>query len=358
MRAIAVLLVIKHHWGPFKLDSVVGDFIISKLLPSGAFAVDVFFVLSGFLITGILLHAVNVANGVPLKTILKNFVVRRALRIFPIYYCCLLVLFILNYPGIRHDIVILCTYTTNFFIFKQLAWNTMGYTWTLAVEEQFYLLWPLVILFVPRKYLWHIIIFFIAGSSIISAVMENRFGFFATTLPFSCFNAFATGGALAYSRQNGKHEILVKRIFVSLLPVAIAAYVLTLSGVNTLFFRLACSTIAVNIIIYVLKPRHSRLTQLILNNKVTTGIGKISYGMYLYHALIPFFYYGMLHVLEGRLHLNKHIIEFLYYPYLAEFLEFIILILVSMASYKLIEMPFLRLKRYFEYSRASIPEAV
>lgn len=353
-----MLLVIKHHWNPFKLDSVVGDFIISKLLPSGAFAVDVFFVLSGFLITGILLHAVNEANGVPLKIILKNFVVRRALRIFPIYYCCLLVLFILNYPGIRHDIVILCTYTTNFFVFKQLAWNTMGYTWTLAVEEQFYLLWPLVILFVPRKYLWHIIIFFIAGSSIISAIMENQFGFFATTLPFNCFNAFAIGGALAYSRQNRKHEILVKRIFVSLLPVAIAAYVLTLSGINTLFFRVTYSIIAANIIIYVLKPRHNRLMRFILNNRVTTGMGKISYGMYLYHALVPFFYYRMLHVLEGRLHLNKHIIEFLYYPYLAEFLEFIILILISIASYKLIEMPFLRLKRHFEYSRASIPEAV
>lgn len=358
MRAIAVMLVIKHHWGPFKLDSVIADFIMSKLLPSGAFAVDVFFVLSGFLITGILLKAVNEANGVPFKTILKNFVVRRALRIFPIYYCCLLVLFIFNYPGVRHDILILSTYTTNFLIFKQLAWNTMGYTWTLAVEEQFYLLWPLVILFVPRKYLWHIIIFFIAGSSIISAIMENRFGFFATTLPFNCFNAFAIGGALAYSMQNGKHETLVKRVFVLLLPVAIAAYVLTLSGINTLFFRLTYSIIAVNIIIYVLKPQHNRLTRFILNNRLTTGMGKISYGMYLYHALIPFFYYRILHVLEGRLHLSTHFIGLLYYPYLAEVLEFILLILLSIASYKLIEMPFLRLKRHFEYSRASIPEAV
>jgi peptidoglycan/LPS O-acetylase OafA/YrhL len=87
-------------------------------------------------------------------------------------------------------------------------------------------------------------------------------------------------------------------------------------------------------------------------------MGKISYGMYLYHALIPFFYYRILHVLEGRLHLSTHFIGLLYYPYLAEVLEFILLILLSIASYKLIEMPFLRLKRHFEYSRASIPEAV
>jgi peptidoglycan/LPS O-acetylase OafA/YrhL len=94
LRAIAVLLVIHEHWGPHVVhSSIVLTFILNKMVPDGTFAVDFFFVLSGFLITNILIHAKNHPDSDSKVSILKNFFARRCLRIFPIYYLTIFFLF-------------------------------------------------------------------------------------------------------------------------------------------------------------------------------------------------------------------------------------------------------------------------
>jgi len=110
--------------------------------------VDLFFVLSGFLITGIL------ADAKFKKNYFRSFYGRRVLRIFPLYYA-VLVIVLLMFPllgantGVEHSShIFFLTYTSNFY-FAYTGWdaNYLSHLWTLAIEEQFYLVWPLVVFF-------------------------------------------------------------------------------------------------------------------------------------------------------------------------------------------------------------------
>ncbi len=148
LRAIAVLLVIVHHWVP--------ENSILNYTPNGPLGVNIFFVLSGFLITGILLKSKKQVetHGLARKTVFRNFYIRRTLRIFPIYYLLLIVLWYLKDPSIQKDGVYYFTYTSNFLFYsEQFFPGRLAHLWPLAVEEQFYIIWPFLIIFTLRKYL-------------------------------------------------------------------------------------------------------------------------------------------------------------------------------------------------------------
>jgi peptidoglycan/LPS O-acetylase OafA/YrhL len=138
VRGLAVLIVLFSHVGPPALRS------------AGGFGVGLFFALSGYLITGILADG----KGVPRHA--RTFYVRRALRIMPLYYGVLILLLVVLplvhrpqdeiYNDISHDQAWLWTYTSNWlWAFKRTHFDYVGHFWSLAVEEQFYLLWPLVV---------------------------------------------------------------------------------------------------------------------------------------------------------------------------------------------------------------------
>ncbi len=117
--------------------------------------VHLFFVLSGFLITGILLKCRDSSytweKG---KYQLRQFYIRRSLRIFPLYYLVILVLIFVNFNILRNSSLWYLTYTSNiYFALIGRFGSSAGHFWSLAVEEQFYLLWPCLILFLPEKYL-------------------------------------------------------------------------------------------------------------------------------------------------------------------------------------------------------------
>lgn len=143
LRGVAILLVILYH-----------NFNFIEYFNYGWLGVDLFFVLSGFLITDILLRTVHTENY------FKNFYARRILRIFPIYYLSLL-LFIVLLPAIpgfplnmtyyqEHQLWF-WTYLQNWTLvfFQEGDTSALGHFWSLAVEEQYYLLWPLIILLIP-----------------------------------------------------------------------------------------------------------------------------------------------------------------------------------------------------------------
>jgi len=159
LRAIAVILVIISHWIP-------ATNVINRI-PNGAIGVDIFFVLSGFLISKILFDQRNNAEllNIPKFTLVKNFYVRRTLRIFPIYYLTIFVLLLFSKStgtNIQSAFAYFLTYTSNFYFFKIQTWDGMvSHLWSLAVEEQFYLIWPWIILFSNKKYFLHIITIFI-----------------------------------------------------------------------------------------------------------------------------------------------------------------------------------------------------
>ena len=145
IRGVAILLVVIYHNFGF----------INKYFFLGWLGVDLFFVLSGFLITDILLSTVGSPNY------LRNFYIRRVLRIFPLYFLMLIVFLLLlplfpyfktQFNYYTENQFWLWTYFQNWlFIIKPAASsNILHHFWSLAVEEQFYLLWPLVILLIKK----------------------------------------------------------------------------------------------------------------------------------------------------------------------------------------------------------------
>ena len=130
---------------------------LKQVLSGGRAGVDLFFVLSGFLITGVLLDTRLSPNY------FRAFYARRILRIFPLYYSSLITVFCIArfWPPLSamlpntHDQLFYIVYLNNWWVLMRAAWhpNLIGHFWTLAVEEQFYLLWPFIVWRLPRKQL-------------------------------------------------------------------------------------------------------------------------------------------------------------------------------------------------------------
>lgn len=198
IRAVAVLLVMAFHFG---------------YLGFGWLGVQVFFVLSGFLITQILYEQ----KTLPLGHYLKRFYWRRTLRIFPLYYGYLLLLaltfVLLGEPDdFGRTAPTLFTYTYNFtrMLPDDPGGGTLSHFWSLAVEEQFYLVWPLVIFAVPRRWFKRVLIGLIIGIPLLRlglgqwaltwAENSDHAGRIVYAFTFSHFDAFATGAAVALFR--------------------------------------------------------------------------------------------------------------------------------------------------------------
>ncbi|MEH6745904.1 MAG: acyltransferase family protein [Maribacter arcticus] len=151
LRGISILLVIITHLGWFENIDIFGSYDRKfKYLLSGTTGVNIFFTLSGFLITNILLNELNKYGTINFKT----FFLKRFIRLLPPLFLFLVIIFILmlsnilttNYSGILYSFF----YIYNF-IPRSLYSAELGLTWSLSVEEQFYLFWPISIFFIRRK---------------------------------------------------------------------------------------------------------------------------------------------------------------------------------------------------------------
>jgi peptidoglycan/LPS O-acetylase OafA/YrhL len=151
LRGVAVLEVMLYH-----AAGLLPALALERTFRAGYTGVDLFFVLSGFLITGILIKTRD-SGGY-----FKNFYARRALRIWPLYYAMLIFTFIvlpLIAPHLR-DAIFTRSHPWQSFPFfvqnlmlKTQAFDTLRVTWTLAIEEQFYIVWPVIVRFAPRRVL-------------------------------------------------------------------------------------------------------------------------------------------------------------------------------------------------------------
>jgi len=151
LRGVAVLEVMLYH-----AAGLLPALPLKRVFGAGYTGVDLFFVLSGFLITGILIKARD-TDGY-----FKNFYARRAIRIWPLYYSLLIFTFLVLpviAPQLRTAIFTRSHPWQSFPFFlqnlmlKKQAFDTLRVTWTLAIEEQFYIVWPLVVRFAPRRML-------------------------------------------------------------------------------------------------------------------------------------------------------------------------------------------------------------
>lgn len=332
-RGLAIALVLLFHWFP------TNHWINS--MPNGPIGVTFFFVLSGFLITSILLDKKEKFN---FSTNLKNFLARRALRIFPIYYAVLI--------GIALLSIINITISTDFYanpipyfgyFYNHLLEKTGNWSdqlspyWSLAVEEQFYLFWPLFILLLPNKrsILWMILSFILFGimSRYYFVSLHRGIGVYTLT----CIDCFAWGALLAYCRKE-QYE-LKKIMYVATLPIFLIWIIICLSTsdadlLKILFFRTSTSMMGLVLIYFTLQPN---LIAKIMSFSPLRQLGKISYGVYLYHMIVPQLFFILLEKLHIPIPENA-----------GHWLSAIILIGFSVLSYYLLEKPILSLKKYFE----------
>jgi len=179
LRGIAIILVLFHHLTIHRPASGVDEWIASVPL-FGWSGVDLFFVLSGFLITGILIDA---RGG---ERYFTNFYARRTLRIFPLYYLVVfLALVILPMLPRLHEVLVgpypippklpYWLYLTNFSVAARgLVHGLLDVAWSLAIEEQFYLVWALVVFLCPPKRLWMICAAIIIAEPIARNLALNR----------------------------------------------------------------------------------------------------------------------------------------------------------------------------------------
>ena len=291
LRAIAVLLVCWHHWMPRRYHLGINW---------GATGVDLFFVLSGFLITGILLSCRRALEegrqGVGFTA--RRFYARRFLRIFPLYYAVLALasVALTLEPAI---LVSLWTYTFNLVgAWKgALSGRLISHFWSLAVEEQFYLLWPWVILLVPRRALVPLVWATIAVGPL------SRWLLFRAGAPFdamrmvttSCLDLLAAGALFAILAERHGLAAVVRGRLARATGLAGAALLLWGTAIQVRGAGGAGASALEVLVVYTRWPFFAWLVLAaargfegalgrLLSARPMLYVGKVSYGVYVFHA--------------------------------------------------------------------------
>ncbi len=309
LRALAITAVVLYHY----THMAIGD---DRLGVMGGLGVELFFVLSGFLITGILLRARHgaEARGLEKRSVLKRFYIRRFLRIFPLYYFAIVIAIGFNLPGVppAGDVLgWLVTFTVNIAAGLHGAGmlGAFGHFWSLSVEEQFYLGWPWFVLFAPRRALIPGCLLMIASGPIYRWYGHNA-GFGPDAMyhfTISCFDQLGLGSLLAIVRSTSCKPVVVERFMKYVaFPVGLLASLLMLFSnqlsipgiVAVLFLSLASSLFFVWLIYFASIGFRGRIGTL-LELRPVTYVGKISYGIYVYHPFIAFSMNYILYILAG-----------------------------------------------------------
>ncbi len=295
LRAISILAVMWYHAPELR-----------PIWRTGFLGVHLFFVISGFLITTILLREKSDYGRISLK----NFYIRRTLRIFPAYYltlglflaACLATVELRGAPFAiyLHNLPSFLTYTSNWFVFPG-GWSPANphgrvvfvAAWSLATEEQFYLFWPWIVAFTRRWFTPVIVmILLIAANELIK--LRDGYSFFLTgfPLPIIIINSVATaiclGCLAAYALHHKKSFRFAWRIFGQRwsAPIFMALMVLVCTVPNEALLyvgRMFYICIAMTFAVIACSIRGDHALVPALSNRVIRYIGSISYGMYLFH---------------------------------------------------------------------------
>jgi peptidoglycan/LPS O-acetylase OafA/YrhL len=369
MRAYAVLMVCQLHFflidesSLYKFNKFIGV-ILFKFSDFGHRGVDFFFIVSGFLITGILLDSKNSDKY------FSAFYGRRFLRIFPLYYFVLGVSFLIVPHLIKVDSAAnaviknqawLWTYTSNFSrVVGFKAWDSgltfpwFGHFWTLCVEEHFYIFWPLLVYYAGRKWLPRFMWIIVALSS--SAVLFDFFTgnsipiFQWATIPYA--GVLSVGGLIAWYKKNPeKYEQLIYLSRRYILPAtAILILIIFIPRQYRVYDILSFfSSIIFFSLLLVVAINKNKITDALFNHKVLYFIGKISYGIYVYHELLkPFF---IVYVYKN---LQKVMPDGIILLFTFTIISTAISIFIAWVSWIALESPILKLKKHFNYNRKTL----
>ena len=330
VRGLAVLLVLLHN------TDVNSSLHVGLVVRNGWMGVDLFFVLSGFLITRVLLSTKN-SEGY-----YRNFYIRRCLRIWPLYYSALLLMFVIVpflHPAEIHTIFAersspwwaYPVFLQNFLVpIPTMATGLLGVTWSLAVEEQFYLVWPLVVRVFTETQLRRIALGVIGLSPVLRVYLSlHEVNIYSNT--FCRLDGLMAGSLLALilrSRGFVPSRFAAGAWATLLVSGSLALLVGTLPARSIQFSLVALAAVS---FVYLVLFSKQRWLQASLANPFLIYTGTISYGIYLLEK-IP------LDVAKG-FHLDKHPLIF---PVTAACTYGL-----AALSWNLLEKPFLKLKRFF-----------
>lgn len=345
LRGVGCFLIIIYHLFPF----------INKYLFFSFLAMDIFFVLSGFLITDILL------NSYGQKAYLKNFYVRRLLRVFPLYYVSL-IFFLILLPILIKLPIDIGYYTSHkpyfyFFlqnwllILKPTTQNYLNHLWSMGVEEQFYLLWPLLFAVIKKpKILLAILIVLLLSFSF--------FRFYIWTHPVENLSYYTF---YAYTRIDGICIGCMVALFQRINPKFISDYmawiILSFAALNFGFYAInqqnnysfpylalvgyATFSILFGVLVHTIINNNSKFLIAVFDISILKFLGRVSYGTYIFHW--PLYLLANPYMVKW---FSQNIQSIP--PYLISSISLTILsFFLGWLSYRYFEMPFLRLKKHF-----------
>lgn len=339
VRGLAIVLVV--------LDHSAGQWFVG-----GSLGVDVFFVLSGFLITGILLHEREKRGVISLR----NFYARRALRLVPALLALLALVAILPWifpPATTVSkltaIVSTLCYVSNYVqTAGGASLGNLGHTWSLSVEEQFYILWPLTMIWLmSRSRLKAALYWLIFGFMVVRFIGVGVTGLTGDGWLSSHADELLIGALLAALWQEEGLQRLAEHSTIAWTGLAVLAILFVVmdfayrAGHGTqaaAFGVLSLAAVSAAALIAHLATGRPSAVHKLFSSKPLVVLGKVSYGIYLYH--LPIFnevrYYRPL---QSRS--------------LGVALEYLLTAVVVAASWHLLEKPALRLKRSFSLERSA-----
>lgn len=367
VRGLAISLVLLVHFIGDNRPHTLLERGTIRLAAYGVWGVDLFFVLSGFLITGILWDAKEKPGY------FRNFYLRRTLRIFPLYYGILALLFVVlpalpvPYPAglaraAEHQ-GWLWAYASNVYLSIQGKWAALpfvGHFWSLAVEEHFYLLWPVVVLRCSLRSL--LAVCAACGAFALATRLALSFGGASNVALVALtpcrLDALCTGAALAMIVRAVGIERLARPARIAL--AVLAALMFLTSAWNATFSALANLVLPVRgslvallcgalIVVTLTAPVESATGRLFCSSTMRF-IGKYSYGLYVFQGLVASLFQS--HDAEGSLTraLGSHGAAIVVQAIAGIGLS----LLLAIASYELFEKQFLRLKSRFSPDTAPL----
>ena len=352
IRAIAVSIVMISHFVPYKLI---------RFVPLGSMGVNIFFVLSGFLITRILIKS-KIENELINRNnfySLKQFYFRRTLRIFPIYYLTIFTLYLFHLVPDRAHLYWLLSYLMNIKFSLPDVWESNYFTavvhfWSLCVEEQFYLFFPFLVLFISTNKLKKTFLF------LIFIGLFSRFLLYYFNAPLNslyvltptCFDAFGIGALLAYLyifEKEKLKKILDKRssiiilVLVFILGLIISRhFIINYKECRTVLERFLFSLCCFYFVGIAALGNYKGKIKLFLENPLVLYTGKISYGLYIFHNFVPYLMniFAKKYNIAALLYIKSHLFtSFIFYT--------LITFIIATLSWHIIEYPISKLKNKY-----------
>ncbi|OSZ78289.1 hypothetical protein CAP35_08510 [Chitinophagaceae bacterium IBVUCB1] len=320
----------------------------------GGIGVQFFFVLSGILITYIICEEKQRTGGLNLK----HFFMRRVLRIWPLFYLAIFIAFITPYllgiihlnssaAGYEPDWLVSALFLENY----KMIWtgdvpnaSPLGVMWSLCIEEHFYIVWGLLLYFLPFKHL-HRLIAVCLAIAIAARIFFVQYGLSTSDL-LTNIDLFAYGAIPAYlliAHKERLHSwvggipLYAKRLF-TLVLIAVVVLFSQLNGDAPFVWASSILGLLFAMLIILTLPPDTKFR--IKDGSIISKLGIYTYGFYIYHTLV-------INLLNRVFEKMQYSLDVWYWAIVFVSVSFLLSILCSYLSYHLYEKQFLKLKRYF-----------